>query len=80
METCIICENALDEHSENGNCFDCLMASCTPGNPLNKVKTTIILGENGKRILNYLIARKKLIEEKLNKKAEALMKKKLDMY
>jgi hypothetical protein len=44
------------------------------------VKTTIILGENGKRIVNYLNARKKFLEEKVNKKAETLMKKKFDMY
>lgn len=32
METCAGCDNYLDEHSENGYCFDCVMAACTPGN------------------------------------------------
>jgi len=29
---CEECGNLLDEHAENGFCFDCVMKSCTPGN------------------------------------------------
>lgn len=32
MEKCESCENIIDEHGENGYCFDCLMGAFTPGN------------------------------------------------
>ena len=47
---------------------------------INKMKTVIILGKNGKRIIDHLVKRKVELTEKLNKKAELLMKKKYDMH
>lgn len=31
-DVCESCGGFLDEHSENGYCFNCVMDSCTPGN------------------------------------------------
>ena len=31
-DVCEQCGNILDEHAENGYCFTCVMAACTPGN------------------------------------------------
>jgi hypothetical protein len=32
QDVCALCGGYLDEHSENGYCFECLMMSFTPGN------------------------------------------------
>jgi hypothetical protein len=31
-DRCIYCDNVLDEMSEHGMCFTCVMSACTPGN------------------------------------------------
>ena len=31
-DRCVYCDNVLDEMSENGMCFTCVMSACAPGN------------------------------------------------